>query len=85
MVPSVHVRLFAVARLAVGRADLDWPVPTSGIRARELVRALAEAYPRLAPTLRASRFLRNDTYLRRLDEIVRPGDDFAVHPPYGGG
>ncbi len=82
---SVRVRLFATARLAVGRAVLPWPVPEHGLRARELVAALEQAYPRLAPTLRGSRFLRNDRYLRDLDETLRPGDEFAVHPPYGGG
>jgi len=82
---TVEVRLFATARLAVGRPNLSWPVPETGIRARELIAALAEAYPRLAPTLKVSRFLRNDRYLVDLGETVRPGDEFAVHPPYGGG
>jgi molybdopterin converting factor small subunit len=81
----VRVRLFATARLAVGRPSVPFAVPDDGIPARELVAALATAYPRLAPTLRASRFLRNDRYLRTLDETVRPGDEFAIHPPYGGG
>ncbi len=81
----VQVRLFATARQLVGRATLPWPVPDEGVRARELVAALREAYPRLAPTLRVSRFLRNDRYLTDLEETVRPGDEFAVHPPYGGG
>jgi molybdopterin converting factor small subunit len=85
MTPAVRVRLFATARLAVGQADLPWPVPDAGLPARELVAALADAFPRLRPTLRASRFLRNDRYLTDLDEIVRPGDEFSVHPPYGGG
>jgi molybdopterin converting factor small subunit len=82
---SVRVRLFATARVEVGRSTLTWPVPHDGLRARELVAALEAAYPRLGPTLRVSRFLRNDRYLRDLGETVRPGDEFAVHPPYGGG
>jgi molybdopterin converting factor small subunit len=85
MARTVLVRLFATARRVVGRATLPWPVPEEGLRARELVAALQEAYPRLGPTLRASRFLRNDRYLGDLDESVRPGDEFSVHPPYGGG
>ncbi len=85
MRPPVRIHLFASARLAVGRSTLSWPVPANGLLARELVAALAAAYPRLVPTLRVSRYLRNDRYLADLDEPVRPGDEFAVHPPYGGG
>jgi len=85
VVRAVRVRLFATARLAVGRATLDWPVAESGVSARELVAALGAAYPRLAPTLRVSRFLRNDRYLSDLTTRLRAGDEFAVHPPYGGG
>jgi len=81
----IQVRLYATARLAVGRSALSWPVPPDGITAQELVTALGHAYPRLVPTLRSSRFLRNDLYLRDLEERLRPGDEFAVHPPYGGG
>jgi molybdopterin converting factor small subunit len=83
--PSVRVRLFATARLVIGRARLSWSVPEQGLSARELVAALEEAYPRLAPTLRVSRFLRNDHYLSDLGEALSPGDEFVVHPPYGGG
>lgn len=85
MARTVEVRLFATARVAVGQATLTWSVPEDGLRARELVADLARAFPRLAPTLRVSRFLRNDRYLDDLEETVRPGDEFAVHPPYGGG
>ena len=85
MSPSVRVRLFATARHAVGRPAVTWSVPEAGIRARELVDALGEAYPRLAPTLRVCRFLRNGRYLADLGETVHPGDEFAVHPPYAGG
>jgi molybdopterin converting factor small subunit len=81
----VQVRLFATARLVVGRATLAWPVAQDGVSARELVAALGEAYPRLVPTLRVSRFLRNDRYLTDLATRLRGGDEFAVHPPYGGG
>ncbi len=85
MARAVRVRFFATARVAAGRSTLDWPVPGRGIPAREIVRSLAEAYPGLGRTLRTSRFLRNGRYLDDLDERVRPGDEFAVHPPYGGG
>ena len=85
MSPPVHVHLFATARQIVGRARLAWPLPEDGLTARQLVAAIEAAYPRLGPTLRVSRFLRNDRYLTDLSERLRPGDDFAVHPPYGGG
>jgi len=85
MVEPVRVRLFATAREAAGRAALEWAVPAGGIRAEELVRALAERFPALAPVLRTSRFVRNGRYLNRLSQTVQPGDEFSVHPPYGGG
>jgi len=83
--PRVTVLLFASAREAVGRSRLAWPVPKGGLRAEDLVRALADEYPRLQSTLKASRYVRNGTYLEDLATRVRPGDEFAVHPPYGGG
>lgn len=84
-VRQVRVRLFATAREAVGRPTVEWPVPARGLSADALVRTLGEAFPRLRPTLRASRFLINDRYVDDLTERVRPGDEFSVHPPYGGG
>lgn len=85
MVRPVRILLFATARTAVGRSELEWPVPPAGVPVTELTRALAGAYPALAPTLRSSRFVRNGRYVERPGERVRPGDEFAVHPPYGGG
>ncbi|HTW39570.1 MAG TPA: MoaD/ThiS family protein [Thermoplasmata archaeon] len=85
MVRPVRVLLFATARTAVGRGELEWPVPPSGATARDLVAALSRKYPALAPVARTSRFVRNGRYLERMGERVRPGDEFAVHPPYGGG
>ena len=82
---AVRVLLFATARTAVGRSELEWPVPASGLPARDLVRELGTAYPMLARTLGTCRFVRNGRYLDRLSVRVRPGDEFAVHPPYGGG
>jgi molybdopterin converting factor small subunit len=85
MVRSARVLLFSTARTAVGRAELDWPVPEDGIPAGSLTLDLAAAYPAIAPVLRASRFVLNGRYLTRLTVRVREGDEFAVHPPYGGG
>ncbi len=82
---SVHVRLFASAGTAAGRSSLELDVPAGGIGAAELVRGLATAHPQLRSILRASRFVRNGRYLTDLRQRVRPGDEFSVHPPYGGG
>jgi molybdopterin converting factor small subunit len=85
MTSEATVRLFGPAREAVGTDALRWAIPPDGLRASDLVAGLAKAYPRLAPTLRVSRFLLNDEFLGKLTRRVRPGDEFAVHPPYGGG
>jgi len=85
MVQPVRVLLIATARTAVGRAEIAWTVPASGRSAADLAADLAAAYPRLAPTLKASRLVRNGRAIGRPSEVVRPGDEFAIHPPYGGG
>ena len=83
--PVVRILLFASAREVVGRRELPWPVPPSGITAQRLVAALGEEYPKLRPTLAVSRFVRNGRYLDDLGVSLKAGDEFAVHPPYGGG
>lgn len=82
---TVKVHLFATAREAVGRPTLTWSVPATGIPARALVRELVDAYPALGPIVRHSRLVRNAEYVRNSGESVRPGDEFAIHPPYSGG
>jgi len=79
------VLLFASAKFSVGTGRLRWPLAPAGVTARALVRALGVSYPKLRPTLRVSRFVLNGKYLSNLATRVRPGDEFAVHPPYGGG
>ena len=83
--PVVRILLFASAREAVGRHEIAWPLPPGGMTAQRLVAALGEEYPRLRPTLSVSRFVRNGRYLKDLGIALRAGDEFAVHPPYGGG
>jgi molybdopterin converting factor small subunit len=83
--PPATVLLFATARTAVGRSRLEWPVPTDGIPARDLLRALTAQHPPLERIVRTSRILRNGEVVRHLSERIRPGDELAVHPPYGGG
>jgi len=81
----VTVLLFATARLAAGRGKVAWAVDPKGVSVGALVRALGARYPKLAPTLEASRFVLNGRYVASRATRVRPGDEFAVHPPYGGG
>ncbi len=82
---AVRILLFASAREVVGRPEVIWPVPPGGLTAKLLVAALGKEYPKLRPTLSVSRFVRNGRYLDDLEVSLRPGDEFAVHPPYGGG
>jgi molybdopterin converting factor small subunit len=81
----VRILLFSIARTAVGRSEIAWPVPEQGASAGAITRELASAYPALARPLRVSRLVRNGRYLRDPGERVRPGDELAIHPPYGGG
>ena len=83
--PVVRILLFASAREAVGRRELSWPLPTGGLTAEKLIAALGREYPKLRPTLSVSRFVRNGRYLDDLATSLDAGDEFAVHPPYGGG
>ena len=83
--PVVRILLFASAREAVGRREITWSLPPGGMTAQGLIAALGEEYPGLRPTLSVSRFVHNGRYLMDLGIALRAGDEFAVHPPYGGG
>ena len=85
MAARVTVLLFATARLALGRAELPYSVDPEGESVATLVRVLGKRYPKLAPILRTCRFVLNGRYVASHATRVRPGDEFAVHPPYGGG
>lgn len=82
---GVRIRFFATAREAVGLSSQVWPVPARGVPVRSLLQALTERYPRLAPVARHSRFVHNGEYVTNLSQPIRPGDEFAIHPPYSGG
>ncbi len=85
MAPRVTILLFATARLAAGASELRWPVEPGGLPLGSLVRSLGSRYPKLAPILPTCRFVLNGRYVVSRATRVRPGDKFAVHPPYGGG
>jgi len=85
MTVRTTVLLFATAREAVGAPELRWPLPSPGVTVRALLRDLSARYPKLLPVLRQSRFVLNGRYVASRATRVRPGDEFAIHPPYGGG
>jgi len=85
MAPRVTIHLFATARHAVGASELRWPVEPGGLSMGSLVRSLGSRYPQLARLLPTCRFVLNGRYVANRATRVRPGDEFAVHPPYGGG
>jgi molybdopterin converting factor small subunit len=85
MASRATVLLFATARQAVGKPELAWPVEPPGVPVGSLVRALGASYPKLAPILKHCRFVLNGRYVASRATRVRPGDEFAIHPPYGGG
>ena len=85
MASRATVLLFATARQAVGMSELAWPVEPPGIPIGSLLRALGSRYPRLSPVLVHCRFVLNGRYVASRATRVRPGDEFAIHPPYGGG
>jgi molybdopterin converting factor small subunit len=85
MATKATVVLFATARLAVGRPQIAWSVTPKGTTVRSLLRSLGARYPKLAPILATCRFVLNGKYVASPATRVRPGDEFAVHPPYGGG
>jgi len=81
----VTVLLFATARRATGSAELHLPVESGGVPVRSLLQALGKRYPKLLPILPTCRFALNGAYVASRATRVRPGDEFAIHPPYGGG
>jgi molybdopterin converting factor small subunit len=81
----LKVLLFSTAREAVGRSRIDLDLPTSVSNVREVVVLLGRDYPRLAGILTSCRFARNGEYVQGWTARIRPGDEFAIHPPYSGG
>ncbi|HEV2450079.1 MAG TPA: MoaD/ThiS family protein [Thermoplasmata archaeon] len=85
MVPPLRVLLFAGAREAAGTRELLLELGPGDTPVTEVLRVLQQRHPRLGPILASSRLVRNGEYLRGRSGSVRPGDEFAVHPPYSGG
>jgi molybdopterin converting factor small subunit len=81
----LRLLLFSTARTVTGKGMIAWPVPDDGTTVRDLVAELGDSEPGLAPILAYSRFFHDGVPVAGLDERVRPGEELAVHPPYGGG
>jgi molybdopterin converting factor subunit 1 len=82
--PTVRLLLFAAAREAAGIGRTELPVAPSGASVSELLSAIVERYPALAPHASSIRLAVNGEYARD-DDRVRPGDEIAVLPPLAGG
>ncbi|MCI4334299.1 MAG: MoaD/ThiS family protein [Thermoplasmata archaeon] len=79
------VLLFAGAREAVGRGQVDLLLAGESEPVEDVLARLRATYPRLSPLLAVSRLVRNGEYLRGNRGRLRPGDELAIHPPYSGG
>ncbi len=82
---TVRVVLFATARTAVGQGQFDRPVPEGGVEVRAFLAELTRDFPALRRIIPLSRFVRNGEYLSSVRGRLKPGDEFAIHPPYSGG
>jgi molybdopterin converting factor small subunit len=85
MPATVRIDLFATARVAAGRSQIDWPVPSGGALLRVVLEEVGRAHPELRGILKVSRVARDDEYLRPGTATIRPGDRLAIHPPFSGG
>jgi len=79
----VRVRLFALQRQQLGRRELQLELP-DGASIDAAWRALADAFPDLAPAGPSMRFARNGAYVAA-DESLADGDELALIPPVAGG
>lgn len=79
---SIRVLLFAGARDAVGRSEIE--VDAAEVTARALLERVVQEHPSLAPYRNALRVAVNGAYAQ-WDEPVRAGDEVALIPPVAGG
>jgi molybdopterin converting factor subunit 1 len=79
----VTVRLFALARERVGRPEVSVDVPDPATVA-SLRKALAAAYPGLAPMMPAMMIAVAAEYATD-DTLIPPGAEVAAIPPVSGG
>lgn len=80
---TVAVRLFASLKDRAGRGQVTVAVQPP-LRVAELLDALTQICPSLAPTLPITLVAINRAYADR-DTWVQPGDEVALFPPVSGG
>ncbi|MEL6185764.1 MAG: molybdopterin converting factor subunit 1, partial [Myxococcota bacterium] len=82
---QIEVRLFAVCRERAGRDRLTIELEGQGpATVDELLEAIAQAEPALAPVLPAVRVAVNQSFVKG-DGAVSAGDEVALIPPVSGG
>ncbi len=80
---QVTVRLFALAKQSVGRAEVDLQLP-EGATVADLKRVLAGSYPALAPLL-PTLMIAVDAEYAQDDRRLAAGSEIAAIPPVSGG
>jgi molybdopterin converting factor subunit 1 len=79
----VRVRLFALAREAAGRSEVEAELG-EGATVASLLEALGASYPRLGPLAPSLLVAVNREYRGR-DALLRDGDEVGIIPPVSGG
>ncbi len=80
---KVHVRLFASAREAVGRGEVEVDLG-EGATVAHLLESLGATYPRLTPLAPSLLIAVNREYQAR-EAVLREGDEVGIIPPVSGG
>jgi molybdopterin converting factor subunit 1 len=80
---KVKIRFFAAPREALQRGEVEQELP-SGATVAELVQALVQSYPVLAPYMGRAKVAINQKYAAP-DTVLHEGDEVACLPPVGGG
>jgi molybdopterin converting factor subunit 1 len=80
---NVRVKLFAVAKQRIGRAEVDVALPDAAT-VRQLRGAIVEQYPALADVLAHARLAVNSDYAADT-AVISPTAEIAIIPPVSGG
>jgi molybdopterin converting factor subunit 1 len=80
---NVRVKLFAVAKQRIGRAEIDVALPDSAT-VRQLRGAIVEQYPPLSDVLAHARLAVNSDYAADT-AVISSTAEVAIIPPVSGG
>lgn len=80
---TIQVLLFAQLKDRLGQPEVPVSLPV-GATGRDLLRALSQKDPAIAPLLAVSRLAAGQEYVS-WDYFFREGDEVAVIPPVSGG